>query len=70
MDGIERRVDDQAQILRLRVTDSVGRKLALRYGVRRVPSLVLLDGSGNVVLKQSGMPKPEEIIAAVGQMTK
>lgn len=70
MDGIERRLDDQARVLRLNIMDSVGRQLAVRYGVRRVPMLVLLDGSGNVVLKQTGAPRREEIISAVKQLTE
>ncbi len=69
MDGIERRLADQADVLRLSVTSGVGRELAIRYGVRRVPTLVLLDGEGNVVLKQAGTPKREEIAEAVKQLT-
>lgn len=56
-------------MLRLSVTDSVGRELAMRYRVRRLPTRVLLDGDGEVVLKQVGAPKREEILEAVAQMT-
>jgi hypothetical protein len=73
VDGIERRLADKAEVLRLNVTDAVGRELAIRYGVRRVPTLVLLDGSGQadapaVVLKQVGTPNREEVIRAVDQL--
>lgn len=44
MDGIERDLGDSVQVLRLSVVDSVGRELAMRYGVRGVPTLILLDG--------------------------
>ncbi len=37
----------------------------MRYGVRGVPTLVLLDGVGEVVLTQVGLPDQEEIVAAV-----
>ena len=70
MDGIERRLDDQARVLRLSIMDSVGRQLAVRYGVRRVPMLVLLDGSGGVVLMQTGTPRREEIVSTVKQLTE
>ena len=50
--------------------DSVGRQLAVRYGVRRVPTLVLLDGSGGVVLMQTGTPRREEIVSTVKQLTE
>jgi len=68
VDGIERTVDDQADVLRLNVTDGVGRELAIRYGVSRVPTLVLLDGSGNTVLRQSGRLKREEVVEAVAEL--
>lgn len=69
MDGIERDLADDAQVLRLSVTDNVGRSLAIRYGVRGVPTLVLLDGSGNVVLQQAGSPRREEIMRAADRLT-
>ena len=65
MDGLERELEGQAQILRLSVTDSVGGELAMRYGTRVVPTFVLLDGAGTVVLKQTGMPDRDEIKAAI-----
>lgn len=68
MDGIERDLEGEAQVLRLSVTDNVGRQLAMRYGVRGVPTLVLLDGNGNVVLSQVGSPRREEIMTAVERL--
>ena len=55
----------QAQVLRLDVTDEVGGQLALRYGVRGVPTFLLLDGAGDVMMVQVGMPDRAEIISAV-----
>ena len=54
--------------MRLSVTDSVGGELAMRYGTRVVPTFVLLDGAGTVVLKQAGMPDRDEIKAAIGSL--
>ena len=68
MDGIERELGDTVRVLRLSVTDSVGRDLAARYGVRGVPYLILLDGDGNAVLAQTGSPQREEILEAVDQL--
>lgn len=68
MDGIERDLGDSVQVLRLSVVDSVGRELAMRYGVRGVPTLILLDGDGNIVLQQVGSPQREEILTAVDQL--
>lgn len=67
--GLEREMEGQAQVLRLNVTDSVGGQLAARYSVRGVPTFVLLDGDGQVVLTQVGMPKRGEILTAVKELT-
>ncbi|MBL7065152.1 MAG: hypothetical protein ISS49_13245 [Anaerolineae bacterium] len=48
--------------------DDVGGILAMRYGVRGVPTFVLLDGAGGVVLKQVGMPDRAEITVAVERL--
>jgi hypothetical protein len=65
VDGIERELEGKAQVVRLSVTDDVGGQLALRYGVRGVPTMVVLDGEGNVVYAKSGSPNRGEVIAAV-----
>ena len=69
MDGLERELEGQAQVLRLNAMDAVGGKLAMRYGVRGVPTFVLLNGAGEVVLKQVGMPERVEITAAVQELS-
>lgn len=70
MDGIERDLGDKVQVLRISVVDNVGRTLAGRYGVRSVPTLLLLDGNGSVVLQQAGSPQREDIIRAVARLTE
>ncbi|MGD8997714.1 MAG: hypothetical protein PVH80_06355 [Anaerolineae bacterium] len=70
VDGIERDLQGEVDVLRLGVTKGVGRELAIRYGVRSVPTLVLLDGDGAVVLKQSGLPRRGQIVAAAERLTK
>jgi thioredoxin-related protein len=65
VDGLERDLEGKAQVVRLSVTDSVGGRLAARYGVRGVPTMVLLDGEGEVVYAEVGTPNRSEIIAAV-----
>ena len=68
VDGIEREMKGRAQVLRLNVMDGVGGGLAARYGVRGVPTFVLLDGAGEVVLMQIGTPDRAKIMAAVEEL--
>ena len=70
VDGLERDLEGQAQVVRLSVTDDVSAQLAARYGVRSVPTFVLLDGSGELVLTQVGIPKRAEIMDAVEKLTE
>ncbi len=42
------------RVLRLSIWSPVGRQLAVRYGVRGVPTFLLFDGSGQVVDTQVG----------------
>jgi thioredoxin-related protein len=65
VDGIERELGDEMRVLRVSVMDDVGGQLAARYGVRSVPTFVLLDGDGEIMLRQVGMPQRDEIEAAL-----
>lgn len=69
VDGLKREMEGQAQVLRLNVMDGVGGQLAARYNVRGVPTFVLLDGDGQLVLVQVGMPNRAEILTAVEELT-
>jgi thioredoxin-related protein len=50
------------------VMDDVGGALAMRYGVRGVPTFVLLDGAGEAVLTRAGPPQRAKITAALEQL--
>jgi hypothetical protein len=69
VDGIERELEGKAQVVRLNVMDDVGGQLALRYGARGVPTMVVLDGAGEVVYAKTGSPNRGEILAAVEGVT-
>ena len=54
MDRLERDLEGQAEVLRLSAVSGVGRELAVRYGVRGVPTFFLFSGSGELVSYQVG----------------
>ena len=70
MDRLERELEGRAQVLRLDVMDKVGGELAMRYNVRGVPTFLLVNGAGEVVLRQVGVLNQAEILAAVEELLK
>ena len=65
MDELERNLQGKATVLRLDVTSEVGGQAATLFGVRAVPTLVLLDGRGQPALTQAGLLKPDDVLAKV-----
>jgi hypothetical protein len=65
VDGIERDLEGTARVIRLSVTSQVGSQIAQRYGVRGVPTIVVLDGAGQVVAQSVGMPNRAGLVAQV-----
>jgi thioredoxin-like negative regulator of GroEL len=65
VDGLETKLTGKAEVIRLDVMSQVGQQAARRYGVRGVPTLVVVDGAGQAVLGQVGIPRPGQIIEHV-----
>jgi len=61
VDGLERDLEGQAEVLRVSVTSRVGAALAGRYGVRGVPALLVFDGTGQIVHTEIGAPDREAV---------
>jgi thioredoxin-like negative regulator of GroEL len=68
VDGVERRLEGQASVVRLDVMSKIGQQAAVRYRVRAVPTVILLDGEGQVVLSQAGRIKAAEIETKVNEL--
>jgi len=65
VDGLENKLDGRAEVIRLNVMSQVGQQAARRYGVRGVPALVVVDGTGQAVYGQAGIPRPGQVIEQV-----
>jgi thiol-disulfide isomerase/thioredoxin len=63
VDGIEKDLQGRAEVVRLNATSSLGRDLAGRYGVTGVPTTLVLDGAGDVVHRQGGIPSRKKVVA-------
>ena len=65
VDGIEKDLEGAARVVRLSVTTESGSQVAQRYGVRGVPTIVVLDGAGQVVAQSVGVPNRADLVAQV-----
>ena len=65
VDGLEKKLAGQAEVVRLDIMSEVGQQAAVRYGVRGVPTLILVDGYGQPVYHQVGIVRPGQVIDQV-----
>lgn len=64
--GLLREVEATHDGFRWQYVDAADRlDLADAHGVRRVPTLLVLDGRGEIVARSSGVPQRDELAAAV-----
>ncbi len=56
-------------MLRLDLLSGVGREAARTYEVRIVPTTLLFDGEGRIVLRETGLPDAERFRARVTELT-
>jgi thioredoxin-like negative regulator of GroEL len=65
VDRLERELDGKADVIRLDMMSGVGRQVAARFGVRAVPTLVVVDAEGHIALTQVGLIRPGDVQAQV-----
>jgi thioredoxin-related protein len=70
VDGLESDVQGQADVLRLDFFSDVGREAASRYGVKVLPTLLVFDGQGQVILEQRGMIDAPAVRAAIARLAE
>jgi hypothetical protein len=63
--GLERELGERAKVIKLDASSAVGREAAYEYGVRMLPTFVVLDGSGRVLLKREGVASKVELLRAL-----
>jgi hypothetical protein len=68
VDGLKDDLAGQAAVLQLDLFGDIGDRAAERYGVRAVPVTLLIDGDGNEVLRQLGLPNAGAIRDAVAAL--
>jgi thioredoxin-related protein len=68
VDGLEQDLKGRATVLRLDLLSGVGRDAASQYGVKVVPTTLLFDGSGQVILRQVGSVDADAIRVQVADL--
>lgn len=63
MNGIEKDLEGVARVVRLDISSELGESVASRYGVTGVPTTLVLDGGGELVHRDTGLPDRKEIVA-------
>ena len=65
VDRLERQLADTASMVKVNAMGQAGRALASRYGMQGLPTFIVIDGSGQVVYRQSGVPDIQAILKAL-----
>lgn len=65
VDGIEKDLEGEADVIRLNILKKTGREALMMYHVRAIPTLIVLDGCGEVAGKYVGIPRSGKVIETV-----
>lgn len=62
VNGIEDELEGVVRVIRLDIQSDQGKSAARKFDVTGVPATLLVDGSGEVVHRASGVPSREEMV--------
>lgn len=66
VDGLERELADRVTVVRLNVGDRAGVEAHARFGLKKVPAIILLDSNGVERYRSEGkLPRRTAILNAV-----
>lgn len=68
VDGLEQDLAGQAKVMRLDLMSSVGQQAAGYFGVRGIPTLLVVDGKGEVSLTQVGFIRSGEVKSQIERL--
>lgn len=70
MNGLERDLTGRAAVLRLDLMSGIGREAARAFDVKVVPSMLVFDGTGELVLRQTGRVEAAPIREKVAELVR
>nr|MBN1229113.1 thioredoxin family protein [Anaerolineae bacterium] len=65
VDGIENQLGTEADVIRINALSDVGRDAVAYFGVRALPTLIIVDGCGSVVERIAGIPNARTVTERV-----
>ena len=65
MNGIEKKLAGQVPVVHIDVMSRTGGQIAGRFGVRGVPTLLVVNGEGKLVLSQVGRVRQDPVLSAL-----
>jgi thioredoxin-like negative regulator of GroEL len=65
VNGIERDLEGTATVVRLDLMSEVGRRIARRYDVRAIPTILIFDRGEGPVFRHMGIPGRQQIVDEV-----
>ncbi len=68
VDRLENQLTGKAEVIRLNLLSQVGRQAAARYGIRGVPTLVVVDADGEAIYGRYGIPVPDQVVQQVDML--
>lgn len=68
VDGLEKDLASKADVVRLNAFSQIGMQAAGRFSVRGMPTLIVVDGNGEEVLRQMGIIYPGPVREQIEQL--
>lgn len=68
VDGLERELRGRAAVYRLNVSSAETVEVAGYYGLHGLPTLLVLDGQGELVLRQVGRLQKDAVLSVVAEI--
>jgi thioredoxin-related protein len=65
VDRLAKQLEGQAGFIRVNVATPTGLAVAQMYSIRATPTLLVLDGQGNIVYTHAGIPNAGAVVNVV-----
>lgn len=68
MNGLEKKLGDQANVFRIDLLSQLGKEIASHYDANAAGTNILLDKTGKEIYRAKGFPENDKIVELVGNL--